>query len=36
MHVGAFVVFFAMWLICRKGRRSSRELNLIHVVGPGR
>lgn len=33
MHVGAVVVFFTMWLLCRKGRRSSRELNLIHVVG---
>ena len=33
MHVGAIVVFFAMWLLCRKGRRSSRELNVIHVVG---
>jgi len=33
MHVGAVVVFFSMWLLCRKGRRSSRELNAIHVLG---
>ena len=33
MHVGAVVVFLSMWLLCRTGRRSSRELNLIHVLG---
>jgi eukaryotic-like serine/threonine-protein kinase len=33
MHVAATVEFFAMWLLCRKGRRSSHELNVIHVAG---
>ncbi len=33
MHVGAVLVFLVMWLLCRKGRRSSSELNAIHVVG---
>jgi serine/threonine-protein kinase len=33
MHVGAVVVFFVMWLLCRNGRRTSSELNAIHVAG---
>jgi eukaryotic-like serine/threonine-protein kinase len=33
MHLLAVVVFAAMWLLCRKGERSSRELNAIHVGG---
>jgi serine/threonine protein kinase len=33
MHPAAVAVFGVMWLMCRKGRRSSRELNLINVGG---
>jgi serine/threonine-protein kinase len=33
MHLAAVGVFFAMWLVCRKGRRSALQLNLINVGG---
>jgi eukaryotic-like serine/threonine-protein kinase len=33
MHLAAVATFFAMWLACRKGRRSSLELNVINVGG---
>jgi hypothetical protein len=33
MHLAAVVVFASMWLLCRKGRRSAAELNVLHVGG---
>jgi serine/threonine-protein kinase len=33
MHLAAVLVFAGMWLACRKGRRSSRELNVLNVGG---
>jgi eukaryotic-like serine/threonine-protein kinase len=33
MHPAAAAVFGVMWLACRKGRRSSLELNLLNVGG---
>jgi serine/threonine-protein kinase len=33
MHVAAAAVFGALWLLCRKGRRSSRQLNVLDVGG---
>lgn len=33
MHLAAVAIFAGMWLVCRKGRRSSRELNVLDVGG---
>ncbi len=33
MHLGAGAVFAALWLSCRRGRRSAAQLNLLDVGG---
>jgi eukaryotic-like serine/threonine-protein kinase len=33
MHLAAASVYGLMWLSCRSGARSSRQLNVIHVTG---